>query len=1084
MANCLQFTKEVGMNPALMGTNKTRAMVCELLAMRLLKEFTTRELIDALAYDFHPLQGQDVSTPAGPLDAGRKQSRAAARTSCLEVAIRASAKRFLAHPLVVRQLEAIWAGSIVFHSAADSLHRLPIKVVPNQHQGYGTIPQNNRLPNPATKLNPAKQRDHLPPVEVTVRRSVTLYDPRDASLFKLSRLRVPRYRNILSTLSFAVLLGLFLAVLLERSLEITPLEVVFWLWSAGYMLDEVVGFNEQGFSLYLASFWNTFDLGILLILIAHLCLRLYGILMPSARKHSVANTAYDILAADAVLLFPRLFSVLDHYRYFSQLLIAFRMMATDLMAIFILILISCSGFFVALTLSFGNDQDTPSSIAYAIFQMLMGFSPAAWQRWDDYNILGRTILVLFLFITHFLVVTILITVLTNSFMAIVQNANDEHQFLFAVNTISMVKSDSLFSYVAPTNIIGWVLTPLRYALPFRRYVKLNRTVIKVTHFPVLFAIFAYEKTFLRSAVFESTDLVETRGRPIQPKKQVGTGQIFSPRPSRMVREPSIATYQKDRALEEVFRQPFKDSVRTVQPSQERRKTSNVVNTWMNNLGDSGLLSPPQEQDRSTLDRLERRRGTIKFQPSQTLRPHRDFTDRSVASNPEDYFSNIDLLVPPRPSQIEVEITPSALDDDVQQTDAGGDGDDEMVTNDNDEDDKMTTNVQRPTAEGAGTDVLSSTVRRVDYFTQHPTARPKTPVVLASQSPKARTPRFLPPTAAAHDRPSSRRQSPTRVAARRPHHSRNVSTATMLYNPVSESNDEKQGSPGISPRRVEPSARQSTSAQGSGGVRSGTRTPVLASTPAGDNRRTTKKAVPRPSMPSSKNPAFRSVPNLAGLVALDTRQPGGTRPHKVSSFDIGSDIGDNKAIGGGWLAQPGGYAASYTTNTWMLNAGPARRDTTTMGRDGRQYTGRRHSADEEEDSSASNSGDKQASVLGRIMLARMNNLEEGFREVVSEMRDHLRREENSETSSRQLQSEPAQGRQKPTRGQSTKTVKGKEKERELPQQRPLSRRKKSSHRTSVVRSKGNSDAGAERAENEWVDMEEDRAQGAKGGTSSV
>lgn len=44
----------------------------------------------------------------------------------------------------------------------------------------------------------------------------------------------------------------------------------------------------------------------------------------------MANLAYDVLAADAILLFPRLFSVLDHYRYFSQLLIAFRMMARDL----------------------------------------------------------------------------------------------------------------------------------------------------------------------------------------------------------------------------------------------------------------------------------------------------------------------------------------------------------------------------------------------------------------------------------------------------------------------------------------------------------------------------------------------------------------------------------------------------------------------------------------------------------------------------------------------------------------------------------------------------------------------------------
>jgi hypothetical protein len=45
MANCLQFNKEIHMNPGNSGTSKTRALVCELLAIKLLKEFTTRELV-------------------------------------------------------------------------------------------------------------------------------------------------------------------------------------------------------------------------------------------------------------------------------------------------------------------------------------------------------------------------------------------------------------------------------------------------------------------------------------------------------------------------------------------------------------------------------------------------------------------------------------------------------------------------------------------------------------------------------------------------------------------------------------------------------------------------------------------------------------------------------------------------------------------------------------------------------------------------------------------------------------------------------------------------------------------------------
>ena len=45
MANCLQFRKEMEDSPATMGTSKTRALLCELLAIKLLKEYSTRELV-------------------------------------------------------------------------------------------------------------------------------------------------------------------------------------------------------------------------------------------------------------------------------------------------------------------------------------------------------------------------------------------------------------------------------------------------------------------------------------------------------------------------------------------------------------------------------------------------------------------------------------------------------------------------------------------------------------------------------------------------------------------------------------------------------------------------------------------------------------------------------------------------------------------------------------------------------------------------------------------------------------------------------------------------------------------------------
>ena len=132
------------------------------------------------------------------------------------------------------------------------------------------------------------------------------------------------------------------------------------------MLDEIVGFTEQGFGLYIISVWNAFDLGILLLFIVYYALRIWCISVPHEQQHRIADMAYDVLASTAILLFPRAFSVLDHYRYFSQLLIAFRMMAQDLFAILILIIISCSGFFVAFTLSFSSEETSGSNVAYAL----------------------------------------------------------------------------------------------------------------------------------------------------------------------------------------------------------------------------------------------------------------------------------------------------------------------------------------------------------------------------------------------------------------------------------------------------------------------------------------------------------------------------------------------------------------------------------------------------------------------------------------------------------------------------------------------------------------------------------------------
>jgi hypothetical protein len=904
IANCLQFQKEAQLHPSNVGVLRTRALMSELLAMRLVKEFSPRELIDALSYDFDPLQGMSPPTTAtaGPqrisawpvhqLQRDGLRGPKVARVSTIEIAIKAQAKRFLSHQAIVQHLEAIWLGLVVFHSEADNLHRKPSGGEEPHSRGtrYGTIEDHSPSALPADSVLSRKAQDSSANKRTSVaapvpRRSVTIYDPRDASLFKLSRLRVPRYRQIFSTLSFATMLALFIAVLTERNLDITPLEVVFWFWSAGYMLDEIVGFTEQGFGLYILSFWNAFDLGILMLFVIYYCLRLYGIALAEQGKHRIADAAYDVLASTAILLFPRLFSVLDHYRYFSQLLIAFRMMAQDLMAILVLILISCSGFFVAFTLSFADSKTEANGVVYQLFQILVGFTPAAWEKWDTYNPLGKAIMTVFIIIGHFLIVTILITVLTNSFMAIVQNANEEHQFLFAVNTISMVKSDALFSYVAPTNVIGWMLSPLRYVMPFRQYVKFNRTVIKVTHFPMLFIVFTYERLILSRTTYGPEDLLERRRKPRSKPLAFSINkapEAFSPG-RRLLREPSVASFQ-DQALDEVFRRPYRGStVRTTTAADldgdGRRHSTNAVDHWMQDAENEGGASPPVDQPRSVVDRLENPRPP--FRRAATADQLRVRRSRDISAATRSDVDTLSRIASRRPYKISEADEDLLLSTDTlpEETDLEPDYDENAEESD----------VHGPMIGESALSTVEKENRTPNYgsedeeFFQTPTAG-RSPLMQLSSARQPQT--LLTPEGYSGTRtPGQAKERPKGKA-----HAREISSTTAVHVPGYEPDDVSSFM-----RAAKGSKPSTTKNTNSGGYT----TPTALNALAGLRTPKLKPPQTRPPMPGRQ----KTAPDITavGMSFLDMIPRSNRQPSfSARALDLASEIGDNRWLGGSGL----------------------------------------------------------------------------------------------------------------------------------------------------------------------------------------
>lgn len=497
----------------------------------------------------------------------------------------------------------------------------------------------------------------------------------------------------------------------------------------------------------------------------------------------------------------------------------------------------------------------------------------------------------------------------------------------------MVKNDALFSYIAPTNIFAWLLMPLRYCMPLRQFVWLNRTIIKITHFPILICIYLYERFWLAPSMFEPTDLVDNHGR--RRRRAISFGDpasrtaIFSP--NVRVREESVAGFQKDRALEEVFlRLPDSTTLRT-QRRQERRKTQTAIRHWMEQHDEDGLSTQWPTVDSRAVPEWQRRLS-MGWDRGSNMRQVSDM--RSVASDPAEFLSN------PGASFVTPKHLPSRFASmaSVEYKDhTDGDGDDELVTNDEDEDDVGTN------AERFGLDEKSSLPFRPGYFDAVQGAR--LGALASSQGSGGAATKLAPP------RPPSNRRGM---------HKRTISSNTILYNPEEETQQPPSPPhPPLSkspPKRTLPrkpgSSGKTSAGQGSAGA--GTKSPMRQTAASSDVR-------PRPIAPPRRITETSGIGGVSrtALLSIDPRnRPGEAR--RLSSVDM-SVLSDqsNLAFAG---AADAPLAGSFQTQMAMA-----------MMRDNRMRAG--------------NSGEAaDRDRMGRLVLARMKTLEESFADMIKEVRD--------------------------------------------------------------------------------------------------
>lgn len=478
LVNRVQFMREQSFQAHHQTVNITRANLCEILASRVVRRFDEDHegrdglllLANVLVAGFEPFQNSppQVKKDTEPsfmwpvLEQFRRKGAERLLTA-LEVAIISESKNFLTASACQKVVDAVYKGRIIYTPTSF------MDILPDRY----------------------KNRD------------ISLYNPKRAPVLNQYRLIVPRTRNIIEAFQFVLLFVLYMLTMSNKAhdigpthLKFTTIELVFCIYASGWVLDEFASVLEHGWTVHTENLWAFLDITFSLIYLAYFGVRMHGL---ATNSGSVGKQALDILSLGAPVLLPRLaFCLMPE----NMLFISLRAMMGDFFFLTIVTIWCFGGFLLAMR---WLSESQSGDISYSLLAI------AKWMLWiwfgldgtgitksvEFHSILGPILMIMFAFIGNTLFLTVLVSILSNTYSNLAKNATAEIQFRRAVLTFEGVKSDAIFAYRPPFNVLALVLLlPLKFCTSPRWFHKVNVTAVRVLNAPILIAISLHERRFL------------------------------------------------------------------------------------------------------------------------------------------------------------------------------------------------------------------------------------------------------------------------------------------------------------------------------------------------------------------------------------------------------------------------------------------------------------------------------------------------------------------------------------------------------------------------------------------------------------
>ncbi|KAL5359921.1 hypothetical protein BJX96DRAFT_149367 [Aspergillus floccosus] len=365
--------------------------------------------------------------------------------NALEIAIIAQAKKFLSQKVVLRVIDNIWKGEIVF---------------------WDTLSVNS------TK----KPR---------------FFNKRVADPY--SRLRVPLYRKAFEAAFFISFLFLYYAVLVERKpTGIGTFEALMYFWIAAFIYDEVGGIADAGMLFYQMDFWKLWNMGIIVTGLAFAITRIIGLTNKSAY---LTDLSFDVLSLEALFLVPRICSLVSLNSYFGSLIPVLKEMTKAFFRFMPVVVVLYIGFLTSFTM-LARDRLSVREMSWILVKVFFGSNVLGFDIAHEISpIFGYGLMIIFVSMTNLLLISSLVSLMSMSLEGVMSHAREEYLFQLAIYVLESSNSRRLTHFMPPMNLIPLLcIRPMRLFLSAEHIRRVRIVLLRATHLPFVALIWTYESS--------------------------------------------------------------------------------------------------------------------------------------------------------------------------------------------------------------------------------------------------------------------------------------------------------------------------------------------------------------------------------------------------------------------------------------------------------------------------------------------------------------------------------------------------------------------------------------------------------------